>query len=207
MLHIIYGTDRERVHKKARDRADGIASDRVRITDAHTLNDLASVLNGPGMFGAPRVIMLEYTFARDDMRSLIESSIEAIHASSDTVILVEEKFDAATKKKLAPFLSDPIDMPKKAASSSVFAVSNAFKRRDRKATWIAYQEALPDSAPEAIHGLLFWAAKDMLLKSRSNSECAWARSQVKTLVALPHEARRRGETLECALEAFVLTNV
>ena len=166
-------------------------------------------LHGPGMFGAPRTIVLEYILDREDMRDHLEKQITVIGQSPETIVLIEEKLDALAKKKFAPYLSTPLDAPKKGAQPTrIFVVGDALKRHDRKATWLAYQQALLDgAAPEAIHGILFWALKDAYTKARSRDEIQWLRRMLHELVALPHEARRRGEDLEYALEAFVLSKV
>ena len=64
------------------------------------------------------------------------------------------------------------------------------------------QEIAKGGAPEAIHGVLFWGAKDAFLKSGGTD--ARIRQLVADLAALPHEARRRGEDMEYALERFIL---
>jgi hypothetical protein len=70
---------------------------------------------------------------------------------------------------------------------------------------------LRDEAPEAIHGVLFWGAKDMFLKSlpAGRQDASAEHERAGTLVAelseLPHEARRRGFDLEYALERYILS--
>jgi hypothetical protein len=58
-----------------------------------------------------------------------------------------------------------------------------------------------------LHGTLFWAAKQMVLKPRGASDSLRGKKLVAELAALPHEARRSGEDLEYALERFVLSGV
>ena len=209
MFTVVYGTDRTRVRDKAREIVERTGVEILRITDTHTLEDLAVALTGPGMFGTPRTIVLEYILDRIDMRDHLEKQVTLIGQSPETIVLIEEKLDALAKKKFAPYLSASLDVPKKNTQKSrIFAIGDALKRKDRKTTWIAYQQALLDgAAPEAIHGMLFWALKDAYTKARSHDETQWLRRMLRELVALPHEARRRGEDLEYALESFVLSKM
>jgi UDP-N-acetyl-D-mannosaminuronic acid transferase (WecB/TagA/CpsF family) len=74
--------------------------------------------------------------------------------------------------------------------------------------WVGLmREYAKGSAPEAVHGLLFWGAKQMVLKARSDAEAARGRALAAALAALPHESRRKGEDLSYALERFALTEV
>ncbi|MDB5187863.1 MAG: hypothetical protein JWO50_383 [Candidatus Kaiserbacteria bacterium] len=210
MLTIFYGTDRVKVRQALNNAlaktAKGVSV--VRISDAHTLDDISSVLMGGGMFATPRVVVFEYILSRDDMREMMENSLQILGESTEQFYWIEEKIDAATKKMLAKFASlEVFDLPKKnAAATTIFAVANALKRGDKKQLWISYQQQLyAGDAPEAIHGVLFWAGKDMLVKSGTETEKKRARTIVAQLAELPHKARRRGEELEYALERFVLS--
>jgi hypothetical protein len=210
MLHVLYGTDRVKIRhvlntalaKKAKEQSV------VRISDAHSLEDMSAVLMGGGMFAEPRTVVFEYILSREEMRSLIESSLANLSESSEEFYWIEEKLDAATKKMLGKFANlEVFDLPKKgAAATTIFTVANALKRGDKKQLWISYQQQLhAGDAPEAIHGVLFWASKDMYMKSSSESEKIRAKRIVAELAELPHKSRRRGEELEYALERFVLS--
>ena len=209
MLTIFYGTDRVRVRTALNEAVDkaqkGTAV--VRITDAHSLEDLSAVMQGGGMFAIPRVVVLEYLLSREDMRAILESTLNELHSSTEQYYLLEEKIDAGTKKLLGKYATlELFDSPKKSASSTtIFAIANALKRGDKKALWIAYQRELwSGAAPEAIHGVMFWGVKDMMLKSRDPIEMARGKKIISQLAILPHATRRRGGELEYALEQFVL---
>lgn len=212
MLTIFYGTDRVKIRQILNTALSKNTSiiDRVRLTDTHSLEDLSSLLSGGGMFRTPRIIVFEYILAREDMRDMIESRLIELGDSHEQFYWIEEKIDATTKKILSKHATLELhDLPKKAASATtIFALANALKRGDKKELWISYQrELLAGSAPEAMHGILFWGVKDMILKSRSVFETQRGERLVAQLIDLPHRARRRGEELEYALENFVLSNV
>jgi len=183
----------------------------VRISDANKPEDLRAALSSGGMFATERVVVLENVLENDEMRNLLLEELSTLKSSADRFFILEEKPDAAARKMLEKYAekSERFDMAKKPdAGTTIFALANALRAGNKKALWIGYQrELLNDAAPEAIHGVLFWAAKDMLIKSRGDADALRARRFIAELAQLPHEARRQGEDLEYALERFVLSSV
>lgn len=209
MLHLYLGTDREKARSKMNAVIEKAAkkADIVRITDAHMIDDLKSALQGGGMFGGKRVLVFEGVCVNPDLCEILLNSLEHLSKSDEEVFVFEEKPLADLRKKLEKYAEtvEKFDAPKKERDSSIFAMANALRRKDKRSLWVSYmREVAKGNAPEAVHGLLFWAAKDMLLKS-SGSEHERARSLVAQLAELPHQARRRGEDLGYALERFVLS--
>lgn len=205
-MYLYIGTDREKARAKmAADIAKAAKeADIIRITDAHTLDDLKTALRGGGMFAKRHILIFENTNANPEMReSLLDALEEGIAAP---VFIFEEKLLVAERKRFEKYAEkvEKFDAPKKERDGSIFAIANALRAGDKKALWVSYmREIAKGGAPEAIHGVLFWGAKDAFLKSGGKDERT--RRLVADLAALPHEARRRGEDLEYALERFVLS--
>ncbi len=180
-------------------------ADVIRITDSHTVEDLQTALQGGGMFGGKRILVFEGVCAHPELCDVLVDSLEYISQLDDDVFVYEEKPLAELRKKLEKYADtvEKFEAPKKERDTSIFAIANALRARDKKALWVSYmKEVAKENAPEAIHGVLFWAAKDMLTKSPHDMR---ARTLVAALSMLPHEARRRGEDLEYALERFVIS--
>jgi len=210
MLYLYLGTDREKARSKMNAAIEKAAkkAEIVRITDAHTVDDLKAVLQGGGMFGGKRVLVFEGVCANQELCEVFLGSLERLSKSDEGVFVYEEKPLADLRKKLEKYAKavEKFDAPKKERDSSIFVIANALKRSEKKTLWTGYmREIAKGNAPEAVHGVLFWAAKDMLLKAGRD---AAVRSRASMLVAalaeLPHEARRRGEDLQYALERFLL---
>ncbi len=211
MLYLYTGTDRTKARTAmqaavAHAQKGGVSI--TRINDANTLDDLAAALHSGGMFATERIVVLENVFENDEMREVLRAELPTLKSSTDHFFLYEEKPDAATRKLIEKYAekSERYDAAKKAdGGTTIFALANALRAGNKKALWVGYQrELLNDAAPEAIHGVLFWAAKDMLLKSSAVVDKTRAKKLIASLTELPHEARRRGEDLEYALERFVL---
>lgn len=210
MLYLFTGTDRKKARsaletavKKAAKKDSHI----IRVTDANAPADLTAALSGAGMFGESRVVVLNGVLANEEMRTVLLDSLALMRDSEEDFFILEEKPDAATRKQIEKYAekSERYDAPAAKKGGDIFAIANALRRADKKALWVNYQRQLADNAaPEAIHGVLFWAAKDMFLKSRTDSERVRAKQLLEDLAELPHESRRRGVELEYALELFVL---
>lgn len=182
----------------------------VRITDAHRIHDLAAALAGGGMFGGARVVLLDHVLGHEEMRALVLERLESLRRGSETVYLYESAPDATTKKLLEKHAekAEKFDAAKKAAKDDFFAIPNAMQRGAKKDLWLLLQrEFAAGKAPEMVHGTLFWAAKQMVLKARTDKDRARGKTLVAKLAELPHEARRNGFELEYALEHFVLSGV
>lgn len=206
MLYLYIGTDRDAARTKMNSDVAKQKRDATRVTDAHTVEDLRAALQGGGMFFPQRAVIFEGVCANPDMCSIVLDALPLMKESADTYYVFEEKPLADLRKKLEKYAEkvEKFELPKKVRDSSIFATANALKRGDKKTLWVAYvREIEKGSAPEAVHGVLFWAAKDMLIKSSGKDDRA--RKLVAQLAELPHEARRRGEDLEYALERFVLS--
>lgn len=212
MLYLFLGTDRQKaraaMHALLERTTKGV--DVVRVSDAHTLEDLSAALRGPGMFGTRRALVLEGVYGREDMRSLLARSLEALAGSAEPVCVLEEKLDAPTRKLIEKRAqrTEVYDAPKAPREDNFFSLVNALQRGSKKDLWVLIQrELIFGKAPEMLHGGLFWAAKQMVLRSRTKEDGERGKRLVAKLAELPHEARREGEDLDYALERFVLSGM
>jgi hypothetical protein len=209
MLYFFHGADRDKARvalNKALEKSVKQA-DVLRITDAHTIADLQMALQGPGMFAKARVVVFDSIVggANEEMSTKLLDALKMMRDSDELFYILEGALDAATRKQIEKYAeeSEKFDAAKKEKDNTIFALANALQRGDRKALWVGLmQEFAKGGAPEAVHGLLFWGAKQMFLRGGDRVRAQYL---VAALAELPHEARRRGEDLEYALERFVLT--
>lgn len=209
MLYLYTGTDTETVRAKLNAAVEKASkkSTVVRITDAHTLADLAAALQGGGMFGGERTIVLDNVLLNIEMEAYVMERLDSLAKSEESIYMYEAAPTAAVRKTLEKYAekSERFDAEKGGKKdNSIFALANALQSGKKKDLWVGYQrEIAAGKAPEAIHGALFWGAKQLLLRSNTPR----ARALVAQLAELPHEARRSGFELEYALEHFVLSGV
>lgn len=213
MLFAYIGTDRKKAKDKLNEAVRAAAKKKnariTRISDSHAAYDLRAALQGAGMFGERRIVVLDETLLNEDMREIVLSSFDSMQKSQEDFFIFEENPTADARRAIekAADGSFHFDALKQKETKTIFALVNPLRRADKKALWVAYQrELLSGESPEAIHGVLFWGAKDAFLKSREGSE---ERQRASALVAelaeLPHKARRNSFDLEYALEKFVLS--
>ena len=210
MLYLYTGTDREKARSVMQKEIAKVEKGRevIRVTDAHTVEDLRAALQGRGMFGGPRVVVLEGALSHDEMHVIVFEALESLQNDSDIFFIYEEKVDAATRKKIEKYAekSERFDAGKSARDNEAFELAYALQQGDKKKLWVGYMRELgKGSAPEMIHGILFWAAKQNFMRVSREEDKKRAAKVMMQLVELPHEARRKGFDMEYALEKFVLS--
>ncbi|MDP3965323.1 MAG: hypothetical protein Q8Q13_00820, partial [bacterium] len=168
MLYLYTGTDtkkaREEMNKEVARVSKGARV--VRINDTNSTNDLYASLQGGGLFGEKHVFVIDSVSENEEMLAVLLQMLEGMKKSAESFFLFEEKLDAATRRTVEKYAeaTRKFDAPKKKKDDSVFALAGALRRADKKALWAGYQrELIKGNAPEAIHGVLFWGAKDMAL--------------------------------------------
>jgi hypothetical protein len=207
MLHLITGTDTVKARAALNAALEKAAkkTEVLRITDAHALPDLQAALMGGGLFGGLRTVALDSTLTNLEMSEVVLAQLPQLQAAADTFYIYELAPDAATRKQIEKYAEtgNRFDAAKGKASDTIFNIVRPLQEGKKKDLWVAYQREInAGKAPEAIHGMMFYAAKDALLR-RPNDERA--KEMVAQLAELPHEARRSGYELEYALEEFVLS--
>lgn len=209
MLRVFLGTDRKKALAALQSGAAELGHPIIRITDASTAADLRAVLEGGGMFAQKKTIVLDRISDNEELWTLLVGALPAMKESEDDFFIYEEKPLAATKRLLEKNAEtvEVFDISKKEKERpSVFSLVNHMRAGDKKKLWVSYQEELAkDNPAEAIHGVLFWGAKQAMLSDRSPKESERSKKLIIALTELPHESRRRGEELEYALERFILT--
>lgn len=209
MLHLFIGTDSDALREKLSVTIERVAKKAsvLRVTDAHSPDDIDMALRGRGMFDSERAIVLDGVFSSEEMYPRAIGKLEMMRDSKEHYFIVESALDAATKKQIEKYSekAERFDLVKQKKEETIFALANAMQSGRKKELWVGYQrEIVAGKSPENIHGVLFWAAKQYLLRKSGDAR---ARKLVAQLAELPHEARRAGFDLEYALEHFVLSRV
>ncbi len=161
---------------------------------------------GASLFGEERAVLLEGFFGTAALREVVEASLSLLAASEEHFIIIEPNLLAPQKKKLAAHTKHLDEKQKEKAERPMgnFDVADHFARHERSLAWVAYRKVLAQGeSAEALHGILFWKVKDLLLKGAKDTK----RDLKKTLLdlaELPLKAREKGGDVEHALERFIL---
>ncbi len=226
MIYLFHGSDSDKVRRQAfvfveaaKARQPELAYVRLARED---LSDavLDEIAGAGGLFVRRTLVLLDDPFppARktDDESeegsepasgsSFIEEHLDALAASDNAIVILAPKLNAAKAKKLAASAKKiyVFDIRAKREEGRGFnsALVNALAAKDGKRVWLEIARALEaGDAPEQIHGLLHWKARDLLAKRRSPA----ARKLSLDLIALLMTTRRTGADLSESLERWALS--
>ena len=228
MIYLFYGSDVEKARTKAfawvaaaRAKEPNLAYVRLareELTPA-TLEDAA--LSG-GLFVKRLLILIDDPFpaaraASDeegdeeegDAGSVFEEHIDVLAASDNAIVILAPKLAAAKAKKLAAKakLEYKFDAPVPRESRGFNGnLVNALAARSREKLWLEINRALhAGDAPEMLHGLLHWKARDLMSKGSRVWKPQESRALSLALIELLQSSRRGGLDLSLALERFALS--
>lgn len=228
MLYLFHGSDVAKVREKAfawvaaaRAKEPNLAYVRLareELTDA-ALED--SALSG-GLFVSRLLILIDDPFpvarAVSDEGSdeeegsainVFEDHIDALAASDNAIVILAPKLASAkakklvTKAKIEYKFDAPVARETRGFNSGLV---NALESRSREKLWLEVNRALAaGDAPEMLHGLLHWKARDLMDKGSRAWKPNEARSLSLALIELLQASRRGGLALDLALEKFALS--
>ncbi len=229
MIYLFYGSDVEKVRAKAfawvavaRAREPNLAYVRLareELTSA-ALEDAA--LSG-GLFVKRLLILIDDPFPaaravseegsdeeETDGSSVLEEHLDELAASDNAIVILAPKLAAPKAKKLAAKAKVEYKFDKAAAALGGrgfnSALVNALVNRSRAALWLEVERALrAGDAPEMLHGLLHWKARDLMEKGSRAWTQAEARQLSLDLIDLLQSSRRGGLDLSRSLEKFALS--
>ncbi|MEK7463723.1 MAG: hypothetical protein AAB610_01220 [Patescibacteria group bacterium] len=217
MIYFYHGTDTDKARMKAHELIDSL---RKKKPDAAFFNissenfsiaQLQEYIGGQGLFSNKYIVFLDRLCGNREVKAEFIVLLKEISESENIFIVLEGKIDKATvtkieKKSEKTVTFDLKEKEKKEEDSNVFELANALGRKDKKELWMLYREYIgKGSAPEELHGILFWKAKTMMLAGGSS---VWSQEELLKLldglITVYHEARRGNHELETGLEAFLL---
>lgn len=231
MIYLFHGSDEQKVRTKAFDwvaaarrKEPNLAYTRLAREDltSAALEDAASA---GGLFVSRLLILIDDPFPKarttsleeDEERdetaqaaSVLENYVDALAASDNAIVILAPKLAAAKAKKLAAKAVKAYVFDAPAARDAVRGFNtglvNALASRSREKLWLEVVRALrAGDAPEMLHGLLHWKARDILEKGSRAWTPREARALSLRLIALLMDTRRKGLDLSRELERFALS--
>ena len=147
----------------------------------------------------------------------IEDHLDALVASENAILILAPKLADTKAKKLAAKakrayqydVPPPASLPAGRQGFNA-ALVNALASRSREKLWLEIERALRQAppaggAPEMLHGLLHWKARDLMEKGGRAWSPAESRHLSLDLIELLQASRRGGLPLPLALERFALS--
>ena len=165
--------------------------------------------SGAGLFFSKCAVFFENIFENEDTQEFILEKLDLISESQNDFIFLEGKLKKpvldAFKKARTELNIFELAKEKKEKYDN-FILANDFANRDKLNLWLHFRQAMDKGVRmEELVGILFWKAKDMLLK---RSYGKFKEDEIKNFAAklsyLLPEARKNGLDDESAFEQFLL---
>ena len=215
MIYLFHGTDAGKVRTKAfawiaAARAKAPEAPYVRLSaDEITESSLEEVTQSQGLFFTKMLVLLDDPFSLTTSGEEVMQGLEKLAETQNPIAIVAPKLLAARIKKLEAvaekvFLVDVTT--KRAPKGFNSSLVNALGAHDGKALWKELQKAQREGdAPEMLHGLLHWKARDMIKKGSREWKPEVARKLSVELIELVSSARSGDLQLGMAMERFALS--
>ena len=229
MLYLFTGSDVEKVRSHAfafvaaaRAKEPNLAYTRLTREEI-TESALTDAESAGGLFVSRLLILLDDPFAKAKANEeeeeevadtgstgLVEAHLAKLVASDNAIIVLAPRLAAAKAKKLAAKATKAyvFDKPvfREAARGFNTALVNALVARSREKLWLEVVRAgRAGDAPEMLHGLLHWKARDLMEKGAPAWPPGDARALSLRLITLLQETRNKSLDLSASLERFAFS--
>src|SRR3989339_128302 len=204
MIHLFSGDDVKNKRKNYEEFMKSLSKDiEVFFVGKNDFNQVQteSFYSGSGLFFAKCAVVFTNIFEKEETRNFVLEKLELMNKSGNIFIFLEGKLDKATTDafKKARAELNVFELPKaKKEKYDNFLLANAFGRRDKLNLWIHFRRAIENGVVmEELVGVLFWKAKEMLLKKNFNkfSETELQNLAGRLSYLLP-EARKEGKDVK-----------
>lgn len=216
MIYFLHGTDIDKGREKAHDLVNSLLKKKPDASffklDAETFDEatLQGYMEGQGLFENKYIIFLDRLSEDKKIKEVFLPHIKEIAESQNIFIILEGKLDKVSSGKIEKKAEKTQEflLPEKVKKEyNAFALADALGKRDRKNAWMLYRQAIDKGeAPEALHGMMFWKVKTMLMNSYPG---AYTKEELyalaERLVTTYHDSRRGVHELETGVETLVLS--
>jgi DNA polymerase III delta subunit len=214
MIYLFHGSDANKTRAKA---FQWVAAARAKAPDAfYTRLDsdavseasLREAVSAQGLFFSKMLVVLDDPFSKAESAALVLEALPELAKTENIIAIIAPKLLAARAKKVEAkaekvFKTDAVAKPARGFNSSLV---NALAARDGAALWKEIVKAYRlGDAPEMVHGLLHWKARDLMQKGGRGWTQLEARALSRQLIELLSDSRGRDLELGLALERFALS--
>jgi len=214
MIYLFHGSDAGKARAKAFQwitAARGKQPDAPYIRlDASTLSaaSLSEAVSTQGLFYKKSLVLIDDPFALADSGEVFLEHLDLLSETQNMVIVIAPKLLAARAKKLETKGEKvfKIDATEKKVRGFNSGLVNALAAKDGRGLWKEITKSLRQGdAPEMLHGLLHWKARDMMQKGSPKWGKDGARKLSRELIELLSDSRSGDLELKLALERFALS--
>ena len=215
MIYLFHGSDAGKTRAKAFQwiaavRAKAPQAPYIRF-QADTLTDasLRDALSSQGLFFSQSLILIDDPFSLTDSGDIVLDLLKELSVSGNPIAILAPKLLAARVKKIEAHATKVFEIAaaaKKDARGFNGALVNALGAKDGATLWKEIVKAYRQGdAPEMVHGLLHWKARDLMQKGSQRWKPEESRALSRALIELVSDARSGSLGLELQLERFALS--
>lgn len=232
MIYLFHGSDVNKTRAKAFEWVSKAREKEPNLVYARLAREeitpavLEDATNSGGLFVRRLLILIDnpFSIARstdteevsegvtgEEVNDILEEHIDALAESDNAIVILAPRLATAKAKKIVAKskVEYRYDMPaqsiKKERGFNTNLV-NALASRSREKLWLEINRALrAGDAPEMLHGLLHWKARDLMEKGSRMWKLEESRQLSLALINLLQSSRRGGLDLALSLEKFALS--
>jgi DNA polymerase III delta subunit len=236
MIYFLHGTDTKNSRKKMHEILGQLSAKRpnsevFKITGENWSEEqFDELLAAQGLFEKKYIVVLDFVLSQKDAREYVLEKLKEMQEAEHWFLILDGKTDAATAKKLEKFSYKSQEFSgaeSKKEQPIIFAITDKLLARNKKQLWSCFVDLLGRGiAAEEIHGVLFWAVKNMIIAARvdsqkesglapfsyskaltggSNYKLSELKKMSNDLVEMTHKVRTGKGDMEVMLEKWVLT--
>jgi len=169
---------------------------------------IESFYSGAGLFFKTSAIVFTNCLDAPEVREFILGKLPQMTESGNYFVFIEGRLSKATLEafRSAGAQVNFYEPGEQGEKFNNFLLANALGKRDKLGLWLSFRQAvLAGVSLEELIGVLFWKAKDMILKKNfaKFKEAELEKFAGKLSYLLP-EARQGGRDAEAALEQYIL---
>ena len=176
----MHGTDTKNSRKKMHEILGQLSSKRpnsevFKITSENWQSEqFDELLGAQGLFEKKYIVVLDFLLSQKDIKENILQKLKEMQEAEHWFLILDGKTDAATTKKIEKFVFKSQEFEKtenKKESPIIFTITDKLLARNKKQLWVCFTDLLGQGiSAEEIHGVLFWAVKNMIIVARVDSQ-------------------------------------
>ena len=214
MLYLFHGSDADKARTKAfawvaaaRAKEPNLAYLRFSA-DELSKNGLVSASESGGLFVKRLLVLVDDPYATPVSAGTFEEALPRLAGSDNAFVVLAPHLLAARAKKVEKHATKTYVFDQRVSRETRgfnSALVHALASRSRETLWLEIARAhRAGDAPEMLHGLLAWKARDLMQKPTRAWPPEDSRALSFGLITLLVESRRKGLDLSLELERWAL---
>jgi len=216
MIYLFHGSDVEKTRSKA---FEWVAKARTKepnliyarlAREELTVSTLEDAAFSGGLFIKRLLVLIDDPFQEENPTDILEERIDILAASDNAIIILAPKLASAKAKKLVAKAKVEYKYDLRLAPSETRGFNsnlvNALALKNSEKLWVEINRAIREGdAPEMLHGLLHWKARDLMEKGSRVWKPQESRQLSLNLISILQSSRHGGLDLSLSLEKFALS--